>query len=211
MNLLITAGPTREPIDAVRFISNRSSGRMGLAIAQAGVDAGCKVTMLLGPGVDDATLPKAVRVERFETTDDLLQLLNVHFPKADVLIMAAAVADYRPLQTTDEKIPRAETNLTLTMEPTPDVVATVAKQKRTAQRVVGFALESNKTLAGRARAKLARKGLDAIVANPLETMDSDAVDAMWIDASGQSESPGKMAKEKFGAWLVHKVSSDWDL
>ena len=113
-HMLITAGPTHEPIDAVRYVANRSSGRMGIALAEAARDAGWAVTLLLGPV---ATVPPAdVRTLSFESTADLARLLDEHFPGCDVLIMAAAVADYRPRRTNQPKLPRQGKPLVLELE-----------------------------------------------------------------------------------------------
>ncbi|MFW6032656.1 MAG: phosphopantothenoylcysteine decarboxylase [Phycisphaeraceae bacterium] len=209
MHFLITAGPTREPIDAVRYIGNRSSGRMGFALARAAAEAGHAVTLLLGPVSAAEKLPGAVRVERFESTADLERLLAAHFPACDRLIMAAAVADYRPARVERGKLKRQESGgagLTLHLEPTPDLVAGVARSKRTDQRVAAFALEQPDELEARAVAKLRRKGADAIVANPLVTMESGAVRGTWLTAAGERCSPGVMRKLDFARWLVERVA-----
>ena len=207
--LLITAGPTHEPIDAVRYLANRSSGRLGVCLAQAARAAGWSVTLLLGPGT--VPPPAGVRTLRFESTADLAALLDRHFPSCDVLIMAAAVADYRPRRTTRSKLPRGRRVLTLRLERTPDLVAACAARKRPRQRIIGFALEEQQRLATRALRKLARKGLDAIVANPLETMGADRIRAVVYTAAGQTVIPKKgpsagtpapQTKEKFARWLI---------
>ena len=134
MHLLITAGPTREPIDAVRFLSNRSSGRLGLALARAGLEAGHEVTLLLGP-VEAPAVPEGVVTHRFETTRELEALLGEHVPRCDALIMAAAVADYRPVRAREGKLAReGEGRVTLELEPTPDLIAQAAKTKRPGRR-----------------------------------------------------------------------------
>lgn len=211
MKLLITAGPTREPIDAVRYISNRSSGRMGIALANAAAtnEAITYVTLLAGPGVAVNELANpSVAVLRFETTADLQALLHEHCPTHDVLIMAAAVADYRPTQTHDGKLPRQSNgSLQLTLEPTPDLVAETVAMKRANQRVIAFALEEPAQLETRASEKLKRKGVDAIVANPLKTMDADTIEAIWLDAKGGRDEPGAMAKGAFAMWLIEKIAT----
>src|SRR5690606_19807533 len=122
MKLLITAGPTREPIDAVRFISNRSTGKMGLALAQAGAAVGHDVTLLLGPGPERRDELAGVRTYRFESSAELKQLLEAHFRGCDVLIMAAAVSDYRPVQVSEGKLPSdKQRGIMLHLEPTPDL------------------------------------------------------------------------------------------
>ena len=154
MRVLLTAGPTREPIDDVRFISNRSSGQMGLALARAAADAGHDVTLLLGPvlvpaGLDD---DPNLRVVRFSTTAELQTLLTEYFPACDVLVMAAAVADYRLAAPRTGKAPRSD-GMRLELEPTPDLVAGLAKSKRPDQRVIAFALEEAAVLEQRATEK----------------------------------------------------------
>lgn len=217
MKLLITAGPTREPIDAVRYISNRSSGRMGLALAHAAAasDDIEQVTLLAGPGVvmeDEATSDASgghtagVAVHRFESVADLQSLLREHWPTHDVLIMAAAVADYRPAHIHDGKLPRQPDGLLhLTLEPTPDLVAEMAATKRADQRVIAFALEEPDQLESRAKAKLQRKGVDAIVANPLRTMDADSIEAVWLAANGDVHEPGAISKPQFATWLIKHI------
>lgn len=201
--LLITAGPTHEPIDPVRYLANRSSGRTGLALAEAGRDAGWAVTLLLGPVA--AASPTDVPTHRFDTTAELESLLGRHFPPCDVLIMAAAVADYRPDATEPAKRPRGREPITLRLVPTPDLVAGCAANKRADQRIIGFALESADVLADRAGEKLRRKGLDAIVANPLSTMDAAGIDASIYRAAGEPLHPGPMAKPDFARWLIEHL------
>jgi phosphopantothenoylcysteine decarboxylase/phosphopantothenate--cysteine ligase len=239
--MLITAGPTHEPIDEVRYIANRSSGKMGIAIAEAARHAGWDVTLLLGPTLlnpplvrgdetppplprggegDQCGSPKRWSVEesrtadaaktrtiRFTTTEDLRSLLAEHFPKCDVLVMAAAVADYRPVKSAAGKIKRGDERLTLELEATPDLVAECAKRKRQDQFIVGFALEEPDKLRERAIEKLKRKGLDAIAANPLRTMDSEMTEARLFQiAGGQVTEPraaaGATTKKAFARWLI---------
>lgn len=206
MRILITAGPTREPIDAVRFIGNRSSGKMGLALAHAAIEAGHEATLLLGPAVEPSQLPAGCRIYRFESSAELKQLLGAHWPDHDVLLMAAAVADYRPATVAPGKIARQD-SLTLRLEATPDLVALAAATKGPSQRVVAFALEDPAHLEARAIQKMRRKGVDAIVANPLATMDSDAITPLWLTAAGAREAPGRMSKADFARWLIGKVEA----
>ena len=203
--ILITAGPTWEPIDSVRFIGNRSSGQMGVSLAEAAVEAGHDVTLLLGKGASaGASSGNRLNVERFESTADLSAAIDQYFPSHDLLVMAAAVADYRPAKVHDGKLSRAN-RLELSLEPTPDLVAGVAATKRADQRVVAFALEPADQLTERARAKMTRKGVDAIVANPLETMDATSVDGHLLFADGRLESPGAMSKPAFAKWLIAAI------
>jgi phosphopantothenoylcysteine decarboxylase/phosphopantothenate--cysteine ligase len=213
MKILVTAGPTREPIDAVRYIANRSSGKMGVAIARAAVAAGHDTTLLLGPVAQaplDVLSAAGVHIERFESCAQLQRLIEAHWPSHDMLIMAAAVADYRPVRsasTGTKKLPRQSGQcLTLTLEATPDLVAAAAAAKRPDQRVIAFALEQADQLETRAIDKLRRKGADAIVANPLDSMGADTVTAVWLAASGDREALGPMGKDQFAVWLIAKVS-----
>ena len=212
--LLITAGPTHEPIDAVRFLGNRSSGRLGIALAEAAADLGWNVCILLGPVPTAISHPK-VSIRRFRTCDDLDALLKEEAPKADVLVMAAAVADYRPKPNpamSGGKFRRSNTPLTLELEPTPDLLAGVSARRRPGQFLVGFALEPRADLLSSATLKLERKGVDLVVANPLETMDSDDIEAILIARDGSIiHSPGgegvTISKRDFVRWLLADLSN----
>jgi len=209
--VLITAGPTHEPIDGVRYLANRSSGRLGIALADEAASRGHATTILLGPTHLEPTDTR-VTTHRFQTTADLRALLGNHFPACDILIMAAAVADYRPLPLADlppgAKLRRGDGPMSLALEPTPDLLAELAGRKRSDQLTIGFALEAPERLEASAREKLRRKGLDAIVANPLETMDAEGIDATVYWASGaEHATDGAMAKRAFAGWLLDLVGS----
>lgn len=208
-SLLITAGPTHEPIDRVRFIGNRSSGRLGVALAAEAASRGLNVTLLLGPvGTDPGRLgppDTAARVVRFQTTADLQALLREHLPNNRALIMAAAVADYRPRQGRgEEKITRSSQGLTLDLEATPDLLAECASLcAGKGKTLIGFALEPRDRLRASALSKLERKRVDAVVANPLETMDAPTIEASVFWRGGAEDStPGAIPKERFAAWLL---------
>lgn len=212
--LLITAGPTHEPIDAVRYLGNRSSGRLGVALADAAAERGHTVTLLLGPTPRLPSHP-SVRTLRFQTAADLEHLLQESFPECDILIMAAAVADYRPAHpdpaALQRKVRRKDGPLRLELAPTPDLLAGCAARRRAGQCLVGFALEPRAGLFEAARAKLERKGIDLIVANPLETMDSDHVEATMLGRPGTAfehgrPTPGVLQKEAFAGWLLDAVA-----
>lgn len=206
--LLITAGPTHEPIDAVRFLGNRSSGRMGAAIADAACARGWPVVLLLGP---TPITPSDTRVvlRRFRTAADLQALLRAHLTEADILIMAAAVADYRPKPNpamAGGKFRRSNSPLTLELEPTPDLLAEAAAHRRPDQLLVGFALEPRDELLSSAADKLTRKKVDLVVANPLETMDAPTVEATLLAADGaRLDAPGPMPKSDFARWLLDHI------
>lgn len=211
LRVLITAGPTHEPIDAVRYIANRSSGRLGIAIAEASVARGWSTTLLLGP---TARVPadSRVRVIRFRTTADLERRLMEEFPSSDVFIQAAAVADYRPIASERDaesvKIRRSSSSLKLELEPTPDLLAAMASRRSGDQTIVGFALEPAERLLASATEKLERKRLDMVVANPLETMDSDSVQATILTRRGERyATPGAIEKQRFGGWLLDLIAA----
>lgn len=219
--MLITAGPTHEPIDSVRFIGNRSSGRLGVELAQAAVKKGWRVRLLLGPLCTPPTPPtpsttskgdSRLTVVRFRTTADLQGLLEAEFPTCDVLVMAAAVADYRPkidadaLKKAGGKLKRDAAGLTIELEATPDLLAGLKGLKRADQTTVGFALEPAERLEQSAKNKLVRKGLDAIVANELRTMEASSIKASVFVRDGRRiDTDGEMSKAKFGPWLLKVI------
>ncbi len=207
--MLITAGPTHEPIDAVRYLGNRSSGRMGIALAEAALARGLDVTLLLGPIATDPPVHSHLVTRRFRTTADLRALLAELWPDHDVLIMAAAVADFRPADPAGEqsKMSRGSGPVTLSLVPTPDLLAEAAAAARTDQRTIGFALEPPEGLAAAAARKLAAKGIDAIVANPLATMDDPSISAFVLLADGRRLEPPDIRCDKatFASWLLDNV------
>jgi len=160
--VLITAGPTREPIDPVRFISNRSSGKMGFAVAAAAREAGAEVVMICGP-VALATPPGIRRID-VESAADMLQAVQNEIRRDDIFISTAAVADYRPAQAAEHKIKKNEENLALQMARTTDIIGTLAAGAQRPAFVVGFAAETD-TVEQNARTKMLRKNLDMIAAN----------------------------------------------
>lgn len=210
--LLITSGPTQEPIDAVRFIGNRSSGRLGAAMADAAAQAGWDVTFLAGCESKRPT-SRDVRVLPFRSTAELETLLHQEVPCTDVLVMAAAVADYRPKLepgALEGKRRRKPEKLMLELEPTPDLLAGCGRFRRPGQIFVGFALEPREELMQSARSKLERKGLDLVVANPLATMDSDTIEATLLGAPGTPfQTPrtteGPIQKTSFAPWLLAAI------
>ncbi|MCD6303636.1 MAG: hypothetical protein J7M21_01590, partial [Planctomycetes bacterium] len=177
MRVLITAGPTREYIDSVRFISNASSGRMGRALAAAAVEAGHDVTLLLGPV--DVAPPAGCRCVRFVSVEELRAALDEWFARCDVLYMAAAVGDFRPADRPTGKIPRSAGPVTVRLVPTEDVLGRLAGLKAPHQKVVAFAVEDppRRAAEDKARAELAAKGADFVVVNMPQAMgaaDSEA-------------------------------------
>jgi phosphopantothenoylcysteine decarboxylase / phosphopantothenate---cysteine ligase len=170
LRLLVTAGGTREPIDSVRFVGNRSSGRMGFAIADEAARRGAEVTVVAA----NVSLPRGegIRYVGVETAEQLRDAVRSEFPGTDALIMAAAVADFRPAKPVAEKISKTGLDgLTVEMEPTPDVLSELADTRRPGQIVVGFAAEHGEGAAERGRSKLERKRLDAVVVNDISRAD----------------------------------------
>ncbi|HKP91065.1 MAG TPA: bifunctional phosphopantothenoylcysteine decarboxylase/phosphopantothenate--cysteine ligase CoaBC [Thermoleophilaceae bacterium] len=170
LRLLVTAGGTREPIDSVRFVGNRSSGRMGFAIAAEAARRGAEVTVVAA----NVALPRpdGIRHVDVETAEQLRLATRAEFPAADVVVMAAAVADFRPTAPAEDKISKSgRDGLVVEMEPTADVLAELASERRPGQLVVGFAAEHGEGAVERARGKLHRKGLDAIVVNDISRAD----------------------------------------
>jgi phosphopantothenoylcysteine decarboxylase/phosphopantothenate--cysteine ligase len=239
--LLVTAGPTHEPIDEVRYLGNRSTGRVGVEIALAAARRDWPTTVLLGPVSDLAGLAiappsasaagpsdggaarsptgiadlDAIELVRFVTAQDLETQLAIHGPESDLLVMAAAVADHRPAKVHPGKLRREGGPLSLELEPVPDLVGEFAARRRVVcgrrrPFIVAFALEPASSLETSARAKLARKGVDAIVANPIETLASDGIDATLIAADGASSRPDpigrRVSKRVFAEWLLDQVA-----
>lgn len=161
MNILITAGGTREYIDPVRFISNASTGRMGYALARAAIKAGHEVTLISAPV--SIKPPKDVTVINVETSGQMFDAVKKQFVSCDCLIMAAAVSDYKPAKQSKTKIKKNDTELEIKLKPTKDILAWAGRNK-TDQIVVGFALEDT-NLKENAEGKLAKKKLDMIAAN----------------------------------------------
>jgi phosphopantothenoylcysteine decarboxylase / phosphopantothenate---cysteine ligase len=164
LKVLVTAGGTREPIDAVRYVGNRSSGRMGFALADEAARRGAEVTVIAA----NVSLPRVKGIEYIdvETAAQLEDAAREAFQHADVLLMAAAVADFRPASPETAKISKAgRESLTVELEPTSDVLSALAAERRPGQTIVGFAAEHGEGAAERAREKLIRKGVDAIVLN----------------------------------------------
>ncbi|MDH3891134.1 MAG: hypothetical protein OEV49_08610 [candidate division Zixibacteria bacterium] len=160
--IVITAGPTREPIDPVRYISNRSSGKMGFSLAEAALAGGAEVTLISGP--TSLAPPPGAELVLIETTAQLHQAVLDAIGAADCLIMAAAPADYRPVDPASAKIKKDAAPLTLSLQPTVDILKDVIARKKRPLLTVGFALETDQPLAN-ARKKLKEKKLDMIVVN----------------------------------------------
>jgi phosphopantothenoylcysteine decarboxylase/phosphopantothenate--cysteine ligase len=209
VRVLVTAGGTREPLDAVRFLGNRSSGRMGFAIAAAAAARGADVTVVAA-NVAALERDPRVRYVDVETAQELADAAGEAFGAADVLVMAAAVVDFRPAARHEGKLPKlpGQEHLTVELERTPDVLATLAARRRAGQVVVGFAAEHGEGGLTRAREKLVRKGLDAIVLNDVARTDIgfDAPDneVTVVSAEGERRVP-RAAKAQVAEAVLDEV------
>ncbi len=163
---IVTAGPTYEPIDPVRFIGNRSSGKMGVAIAEALALQGAEVQLILGPS-NLSTEATNVQLIRVQTAQDMYDAATKNFGQSDIAVMAAAVADYRPKTVADKKLKKGDFDLTIPLERTQDIAAALGKVKKKHQVIIGFALETNNELEN-AKGKLKKKNFDMIVLNSLQ-------------------------------------------
>lgn len=203
--VLVTAGPTVEDIDPVRFITNRSSGRMGYAMAREAVRRGAEVQLISGPTAIDP--PAGVELTRVRTAAEMAEAVFKRFSGIDILIKAAAVADFAPAVNQVQKLKKRTENLSLELVRTTDILAELGSRKRD-QVLVGFAAESE-NLKNNARAKLKAKSLDLIVANDISRPDSGFVSEMnrvvLIDALGAEEELPLLAKTEVAARVWNKV------
>ena len=181
MNVIVTAGPTREYIDAVRFITNASSGRMGYACAAAAVEAGHRVTLVTGPVA--LAPPAGVELVRFVSVAELRSALEERFDDCDALIMAAAVGDFTVAGARNGKIPRSGGPIQITLLPTEDILASLAARRREEQVLIGFALEEPADVE-KARGEMAAKGCDYVVLNRPAAMSAEASEACIISRGG---------------------------
>jgi phosphopantothenoylcysteine decarboxylase/phosphopantothenate--cysteine ligase len=201
--VVVTAGPTVEDIDPVRYISNRSSGKMGLAIAQAARDRGAEVVLVSGPV--DLRFPGVIQVR---TTEEMRQAVIENSAKADVVIKAAAPLDFRPASAATQKIKKKSADLTLQLQPTADILHELGKQKN-GKILVGFAAETEKHVE-HGLEKLKAKNLDLIVINPASgpdsAFDSDMNRATLIDASGRIEEIPLVSKRAMADKILDRVA-----
>jgi phosphopantothenoylcysteine decarboxylase/phosphopantothenate--cysteine ligase len=202
--ILITAGGTREALDPVRYIGNRSSGKMGYALADAGQCRGAKVILVSGP---TALYPPArCEVVRITTADEMRKVVLSRMLEATMVIKAAAVADYRPVNVSEQKLKRSGP-MTLELAPTEDILAEVTKQRRPGQLIVGFAAETQNMMEN-GRAKLLRKGADAIVVNNVSGdgvgIESDRNAATFLTPSTSIEMP-EMTKRKLADRILDEI------
>jgi phosphopantothenoylcysteine decarboxylase / phosphopantothenate---cysteine ligase len=203
--ILVTAGPTAEPLDPVRFITNLSSGKMGYALARVAQRRGAQVTLITGP--TNLPLPPVDKVVQIRTAQEMYEAVLENFKKSTIIIKAAAVADYRPAIPAKEKIKKSSEPLSLKLERNPDIIAKIGKIKGS-RILVGFAMETQDLLAN-AREKLKRKNLDFIVANSLREegagFQSDTNVITIIDGSGNAEALPKMAKIDAAVKILDRI------
>lgn len=203
--VLVTAGGTREALDPVRFIGNRSSGKMGYALAEAAQSRGAKVVLVSGPTVLHP--PAGCELIKITTAEEMRQAVLESMKEATLVIKAAAVADYRPLAMSSQKLKRASGPMTLELEPTEDILAQVVQRRRPGQLIVGFAAETQNILEN-GRAKLLNKGADAIVVNDVAGknigIDADNNAATFLTSSTAVEMPA-MPKRQLADRILDEI------
>ncbi|MVN77419.1 phosphopantothenoylcysteine decarboxylase [Hymenobacter sp. HMF4947] len=208
MHVLLTAGPTYEPLDPVRFLGNRSTGKMGYALAEAFAEAGADVTLVSGPVALPTPLHPNIRTVRVETAQQMYEAAAAVAPQADGWVFAAAVADYRPAHVASEKIKKDGDTLTLELVKNVDIAATLGHTKRPEQFAVGFALETTNELA-HAQAKLHRKNFDLVVLNSLRDAGAgfghDTNKVTVLDRAGQVLNFELQAKTELARVLVRLI------
>lgn len=206
LRFLVTAGPTREPIDPVRFISNRSSGKMGFALAEAARDRGARVTLVSGPvALPD---PPGVEVVRVETARDMLEAVLARAGEADAIIKAAAVADFRPARPSAHKLKKSSVAPVVELEPNTDILRELGRRKRPGQVLVGFAAET-RDLLDNAQRKIREKNLDFIVLNDVSQpgagfeVDTNIVTLVFPD--GRAEPLPRMSKREVAEAILDRL------
>lgn len=206
LSLLVTAGPTREPIDPVRYLSNCSSGKMGFALARAGRERGARVFLIAGP--TSLPVPGGIQYQRVETALEMQEAVLKLAPEMDIMIKAAAVADYRPKQPSEHKIKKEASALSLTLERNPDILKILGEEKKQGQILVGFAAETRDLVANAAQ-KLAEKNLDLIAANDVSRpeigFDSDDNALLLLFPDGRRQSIPKGRKEQVAHALLDVI------
>ena len=206
MRFLVTAGPTREPIDPVRYLSNRSSGKMGFAIAAAALQAGHKVTLISGPVNLDP--PRGAQFISVSTSDEMFDATDRYVRNCDVLVMCAAVTDYKAKNVSPGKIKKRDANFSLQLVPTRDILGSLAKQDRQFL-VVGFAAETN-DVEENAQKKLRDKNCDIVVANDVSRansgMESDENEVTILFRNGEKEKISRTSKQIIARELVKIIA-----
>ena len=197
--IIVTAGPTRENIDPIRYLSNRSSGKTGYEIAKEFASRGARVRLISGPVCIDP--PSNTELTKVESSEQMQKAVLNNYDWADIVIMAAAVADFRPRQTAESKIKKTDAK-TLEFEKTPDILARLGKSKKH-QILIGFALETE-NLANNAQQKLVEKNLDVVIGNSEQAIDSEKADFILIDKKGSQEFKD-LTKERLAIELANRI------
>ena len=201
MTFLITAGPTREPIDPVRYISNRSSGKMGYAIAEAALDAGHDVILISGP--TNLAPPRNTKFISVSTSDEMFDAVHQHADSSDICVLCAAVADYKPAQVSPVKIKKRDGEFSLELVPTRDILQSLGRRQNRNFLLVGFAAETDH-LEANAREKLRKKNCDIIVANDaLIGMESDENELLILFRDGEMKRISRAPKKNLARELVN--------
>ena len=200
--ILITAGPTREYIDPVRYISNASSGKMGYSLASASKKLGYDVTLISGPV--DIDPPNNVNLVKVETAKEMHKACLKHFKSANVIIMTAAISDFRPISKSKTKIKRSNKPKSIKLVPSVDVLKDLSKKLKSDQILVGFALETD-SLIDNARKKLKDKKCDWIVANKSNVIGSDSNKVWLISKEGRKISIPRMKKEDLAVIIMSYI------
>jgi len=205
--VLISTGGTREHLDPVRFIGNPSTGKMGLALAQAAKHRGAQVVLVHAPLTEP--IPPNIQAISVVSAAEMRQVMLSYFSEADLVIMAAAVADVKPADHTSEKLPKTQLPTALALEPVPDILAELGQRKQTHQRLIGFAAQTG-DIVKPALEKLNAKNLDAIAANPIDQPNvgfaSDTNQAIFIDKQGRQESVQPCSKLELAHALLNFIS-----
>ncbi|MGH9540389.1 MAG: bifunctional phosphopantothenoylcysteine decarboxylase/phosphopantothenate--cysteine ligase CoaBC [Terriglobales bacterium] len=208
--VLITAGPTREAVDPVRYFSNRSSGKMGFALAAAAAGRGARVVLIAGPATAPPPEAPGIELIRVTTAAEMAEAALGRFESADLAILAAAVADYRPVAPAARKIKKTADRLRLELEPTPDILAAFGRLKKRGQVLVGFAAETGPPVAA-AREKLGAKGADLIVANDVSRagvgFDADENQVVLVGANGREQALERAPKPQIAEQILDAAAA----
>ena len=208
--ILVTAGPTREPIDPVRFISNHSSGKMGIAIANEALRRGGEVLLIHGPGVDTSFLSERIITKPVSSASEMYDAVISASADQNICVMAAAVADYTPSMPESEKIKKSDIRSTIELAPTTDILKVLGTKKSKGQILVGFALETENELAN-AQKKLRSKNLDLIVLNSLRDegagFNTDTNKITIIDADNEVTGFDLKSKSEVASDILDKIES----
>jgi phosphopantothenoylcysteine decarboxylase/phosphopantothenate--cysteine ligase len=207
MRVLITAGPTREWMDPVRFLSNPSSGAMGLNIARALKKNGAFVTVVLGP--TRLTPPSGIQVVRVETALEMFAAVKKHLRRTDALIASAAVGDWRFARVAAHKLKKSA-SITVRLEKNPDILAWAGRQKnkQPGLKLVGFALETQR-IEPNAAQKLKQKNLDLIIANDPASFGSDTIHTRWLERNKPIQDLGRLKKKSLASKLAKWLETSW--